>query len=271
MSRGRTIWALRRSTSRSPEYASFAVADGDRIVIGQRYQRSSNKVTIEGAVYNSGTYAIDDNVKTVKQLIEAAEGLREDAFLDRALLQREMPDWSLEMESFDLNELYSGQIADIPLRPNDELYIAPKVDMREEYIVTVSGPVALPGDYLYAEGMTIKDLIVKAGGLLESASLVKVDVSRRIKSPMSTEFSPVRSQLFTVSLGEGLMMEDGKDLVLEPFDQIYIRKVAGIQRAEPHHARRRGALRRLLCARKHGRARIGDHPQGRRRHPGGLP
>ncbi len=84
--------------------------------------------------------------------------------------------------------------------------------------------MALPGDYLYAEGMTIKDLIVKAGGLLESASLVKVDVSRRIKSPMSTEFSPVRSQLFTVSLGEGLMMEDGKDLVLEPFDQIYIRK-----------------------------------------------
>ncbi len=72
--------------------------------------------------------------------------------------------------------------------------------------------------------MTIKDLIVKAGGLLESASLVKVDVSRRIKSPMSTEFSPVRSQLFTVSLGEGLMMEDGKDQVLEPFDQIYIRK-----------------------------------------------
>ena len=209
---------------KEPEYASFAVADGDRIVIGQRYQRSSNKVTIEGAVYNPGTYAIDDNVKTVKQLIEAAEGLREDAFLDRALLQREMPDWSLEMESFDLNELYSGQIADIPLRPNDELYIAPKVDMREEYIVTVSGPVALPGDYLYAEGMTIKDLIVKAGGLLESASLVKVDVSRRIKSPMSTEFSPVRSQLFTVSLGEGLMMEDGKDLVLEPFDQIYIRK-----------------------------------------------
>ena len=194
------------------------------MAIGQRYQRSENKVIVEGAVYNPGTYAIDDEVKTVKQLIEAADGLREDAFLDRALLQREMPDWTLEMESVDLNQLYAGLIPDIELRPNDELYVASKTDMREEYIVSIAGPVALPGDYLYAEGMTIKDLIVRSGGLLESASLVKVDVSRRIKDPHSTDYSPVRSQLFTVTLGDGLQTEEGKDLVLEPFDQVYIRK-----------------------------------------------
>ena len=208
----------------SADYARFVLADGDKVAIGQRYQRSENKVIVEGAVYNPGTYAIDDEVKTVKQLIEAADGLREDAFLDRALLQREMPDWTLEMESVDLNQLYAGLIPDIELRPNDELYVASKTDMREEYIVSIAGPVALPGDYLYAEGMTIKDLIVRSGGLLESASLVKVDVSRRIKDPHSTDYSPVRSQLFTVTLGDGLQTEEGKDLVLEPFDQVYIRK-----------------------------------------------
>lgn len=215
---------LRSYNIREAEYGTFGLADGDKVVIGQRFQKSANKVLIEGAVYNPGTYAIDDRIKTVKQLIAAADGLREDAFLDRVLLQREMADWSLESQSIDLNKLYSGEIADIPLRANDELYIPPKADMREEYIVSISGPVALPGDYLYAEGMTIKDLIVRAGGLLEAASLVKVDVSRRIKSPLSTEYSPQRSHLFSVSLGEGLQMEDGKDMVLEPFDQIYIRK-----------------------------------------------
>lgn len=206
------------------EFDSFQLADGDRIVIGQRYQRAANKVEIEGAVYNAGTYAIDDQVKTVLELINVAGGLREDAFLDRALLQREMADWTLEMESIDLNKLLSGEIEDITLRTNDKLYIPSKSNLHEKYTVTISGPVQSTGSYDYAEGMTIKDLIVRAGGLLESASLVKVDVSRRIKLPHSTEYSPQRSQLFTVTLGEGLQTEEGKDFVLEPFDQVYIRK-----------------------------------------------
>lgn len=215
---------LKAYNVREGQYETFELADGDKVAIGQRYQRSDNKVIVEGAVYNPGTYAIDGRLKTVKQLIEAADGLREDAFLERALLQREMPDWTLEMESIDLNQLYAGTIPDIELRANDELYVASKTDMREEYTVSIAGPVALPGDYLYANGMTIKDLIVRAGGLMESASLVKVDVSRRIKNPKSTEYSPIRSQLFTVTLGDGLQTEDGKDLILDPFDQVYIRK-----------------------------------------------
>lgn len=206
------------------EFGSFELADGDKIVIGQRYQRAANKVEIKGAVYNAGTYAIDEQVTSVLKLIEVAGGLREDAFLDRALLQREMADWTLEMESIDLNKLLAGEVADIPLRTNDILYIASKADLHEKYTVSISGPVQAAGEYDYAEGMTIKDLIVRAGGLLESASLVKVDVSRRIKLPHSTEYSPARSQLFTITLGEGLKTENGQDFVLEPFDQVYIRK-----------------------------------------------
>lgn len=203
---------------------AFELADGDSIVIGQRYQRAANKAEVSGAVYNAGTYAIDDQVKSVLDLIAVAGGLREDAFLDRALLQREMADWTLEMESIDLNKLLSGEAEDIALRPNDRLIIPSKSSLHEKYTVTISGPVQKTGEYDYAEGMTIKDLIVRAGGLLESASLVKVDVSRRIKLPNSTEYSPNRSQLFTISLGEGLQTEEGKDFVLEPFDQVYVRK-----------------------------------------------
>lgn len=206
------------------ELAAFELADGDSIVIGQRYRRAANKAEISGAVYNAGTYAIDNQVKTVLELITVAGGLREDAFLDRALLQREMADWTLEMESIDLNKLLAGEIEDITLRPNDRLFIPSKSSLHEKYTVHISGPVQQSGEYDFAEGMTIKDLIVRAGGLLESASLVKVDVSRRIKLPNSTEYSPNRSQLFTISLGEGLQTEEGKDFVLEPFDQVYVRK-----------------------------------------------
>ena len=207
-----------------PEYGSFELADGDSIVIGRRYQRAENQVDIGGAVYNPGVYAIDDNVRSVKQLIAAAGGVREDAFLDRALIQREMEDWTLEMESIDLGKLLAGEIADMELRPNDKVYVPSKNSLREKYEVSISGPVQKPGDYSYAEGMTIKDLIVRAGGLLESASLVKVDVSRRIKLPHSTEYSPQRSEIFTVSLGNGLGDGTGDDFVLEPFDQVFIRK-----------------------------------------------
>lgn len=209
---------------REPEYGSFELADGDSIVIGRRYQRAENQVNIDGAVYNPGIYAIDDEVHTVKQLVAAAGGVREDAFLGRVLIQREQEDWTLEMESIDLGKLLAGEIADMELRPNDRLYIPSKTSLREEYKVSISGPVQKPGDYSYAEGMTIKDLIVRAGGLLESASLVKVDVSRRIKLPHSSEYSPQRSELFTVSLGEGLADDEGDDFILQPFDQVFVRK-----------------------------------------------
>lgn len=164
-------------------------------------------------------------MNTVKQLIKKAEGLRGDAFLNRAIISREHEDLTREMISIDLRGLIKGEVADIPLQRNDILYISGIQDLQENPTVTIHGEVADPGTYLYAKRMTVEDLVLQAGGLLEAASATKIDVSRRIKSPKSTNDNNVVGRTYTFDLKDGLLIgDDNENFYLEPFDEVYVRK-----------------------------------------------
>ena len=206
------------------DFGNFVLEDGDVVSVGGSIDRYENRVGVEGAVYRPGYYAIDGTTKTLRQLIERADGLREDAFMPRAILYREKPDWSLEVKSVDLNKLMSGEIADITLRPNDYLVVAAESGMREAYTVSILGSVSRPDTYPYAENMTVEDLLVAAGGLLESASTANVAVTRRIKDPKSLNVNDQLFETFTVNVNDSLSVADGREFVLEPFDQVYVRR-----------------------------------------------
>ena len=206
------------------DFGNFVLEDGDVVSVGGSIDRYENRVGVEGAVYRPGYYAIDGTTKTLKQLIERADGLREDAFMPRAILYREKPDWSLEVKSVDLGKLMSGEIADITLRPNDYLVVAAESGMREAYTVSILGSVSRPDTYPYAENMTVEDLLVAAGGLLESASTANVAVTRRIKDPKSLNVNDQLFETFTVNVNDSLSVNDGREFVLEPFDQVYVRR-----------------------------------------------
>ena len=216
-----------------PQFTSFALMDGDEITVDSVLNRFENKVEIRGAVFRPGLYAIDNNnVSTIKQLIEKAEGIREDAFLNRALLYREKADLSQEILPINLVHLLQGIENDIVLHKNDVLYIPSVFDLQEEYTVTIRGAVGNPGIFSYAEGMTIEDLIIRAGGLLESASVVKVDVARRIKNSKSLEVSSSFSENFTLTLKDGFVVDNGECFVLQPFDEVYVRQSPGYQKQQ---------------------------------------
>ena len=208
----------------SANFDSFELEDGDVLTVSGSIDRYENRVEIKGAVYRDGYYAIDDKVKTVKQLIERADGLREDAFMARAMLYREKPDWTMEVQAVDLAALMSGAAADIELRPNDMLVISSITQMQEEYNVTIFGAVKSPDTYPYAEGMTVEDLVVSANGLLESASTANVTVTRRMKDPKSLQVSDQLFEIFTIDLKDGLVVGGDKEFVLQPFDQVYVRR-----------------------------------------------
>ncbi len=208
----------------SADFGNFALEDGDVVSVGGSIDRYENRVGIEGAVYRPGYYAIDNSMKTLKQLIERADGLREDAFMPRAILYREKPDWSLEVKSVDLAKLMSGEIADITLRPNDQFVVAAESGMRENYTVSILGSVSRPDTYPYAENMTVEDLLVAAGGLLESASTANVAITRRIKDPKSLNVNDQLFETFIINVNDSLSVDDGKEFVLEPFDQVYVRR-----------------------------------------------
>lgn len=205
------------------ELDTFKLEDGDEVSVAGSINRHENRVEVLGAVYREGYYALDDNVKSVKQLIARADGLREDAFMARAVLYREKSDWTMEAKAIDLAGLMSGRVADIPLRANDMLVIASVSDMQQDYSVTIYGAVARPDTYPFADKMSVEDLIIASGGLLEEASTANVMVTRRIKDPKSMEISETLFETFTVDINGGLEV-DGSNFELQPFDQVYVRR-----------------------------------------------
>lgn len=212
-------------TVKAADFGNFKLMGNDRLTVGGSISdRYDNRVTIEGAVYRAGAYALNSNISTVKELIEAAGGLRENAFTNRAILYREKPDWTMEMVTIDLGGLMEGSVADIALKNNDRVVITTIEGMRQAQTVTIYGAVGEPGNYPYAENMTIEDLLVDAGGLLESASTVNVSVSRRIKDTKSTALNDELLETFSVEIDPDLTVGGGSNFKLQPFDQVYVRR-----------------------------------------------
>lgn len=229
----KAIRVLRKSSGREQQifnvdemdYSVFRVDDGDVLTVDSVLERFENRIEVRGAVYREGLYQLSGEVNTVKQLIKKAEGIRGDAFLNRAVINRENEDLTHEIIPIDLKGLLNGTVADIPLQKNDILFIPSIHDLQEEATVTIHGQIGAPGTYLFSENMTIEDLVLQAGGLLEAASTTKIDVSRRIKNPKSHDDNNIVGQTFTFDLKDGLLIGNGSgDFHLQPFDEVYIRK-----------------------------------------------
>ena len=216
-------------TVNEPEYADFKLMEGDALAIGAMLDRFENRIEIKGAVYRPGTYELGDEIGTVRQLIAKAEGLKGDAFTNRALITREREDLTLEIVPVDIKAVLDGTAPDIELKKNDVLYIPSIHDLNDIGNVTVAGEVAKPGTYVYADNMTLEDAIMLAGGLLESASTVKIDVSRRIKNPTSDTPSETVGEFFTFSFKDGYVLDNEVGFVLQPYDHIMVRRSPGYE------------------------------------------
>ena len=216
-------------TIEEPQYATFELLEGDGLAVGAMLDRFANRLEIKGAVYRPGTYELGDKIQTVSQLIAQAEGLKGDAFTNRALITREREDLTLEIIPVDIKAILSGTAPDVELVKNDVLYIPSIHDLKDLGSITVIGEVAKPGTFVYAENTTLEDAIMLAGGLLESASTVKIEVSRRIKNPTSDQPSETIGQLFTFSFKDGYVLDGEVGFVLQPYDHVMVRRSPGYE------------------------------------------
>lgn len=204
----------------------FKLMDGDSVYVDSIQLTFSNMAEVRGAVYRPGQFQIDGDITTVRQLVEAAGGLKEEAFPSRALLSRTNPDKTLTNLSIDIKGLMEGTAQDETLRNNDILFIPSIFDIGEVKTFSVYGEVLFPGDYRYADNTSIEDLILQAGGLKEDASLSKVDVVRRNRDKDAIEKSQSLAETFSFSIDENLAILDN-DFRLEPYDEVYVRRSPG--------------------------------------------
>ena len=213
----------------SKDYGSFALMDGDAVTVGAMIDRYENRLEIKGAVYRPGVYELCDQIKTVSELISKAGGLKGDAFTNRALLHREREDFTLEVVPVDIKSILEGKSEDIVLRRNDILYVASIHELDDIGTITIEGEVARPGTFVFEENTTLEDIILQAGGLLESASIAKIDVSRRIKNPESMEQPSEIAEVFSFSFKDGYVIDEGDNFILQPYDYVYVRKSPSYQ------------------------------------------
>ena len=206
------------------DMSQFKLMDEDSVSVDSTLNRYQNMVEIKGAVFRPGMYQVGGNISTVKALVEAAAGLTEGAISQHAVMHRMKPDRTLEMLSVDIRSILEGTTPDVPLRNEDVLYIASREEKNLKQTVTISGEVLYPGVYRYAENESVEDLIIQAGGPTDAASLVKVDVARRITNPNATEAEDRIAQTFSFKLTKDFSIADQPDFRLQPFDEVYVRR-----------------------------------------------
>ena len=206
------------------EAATFTLKDGDALEVQAMLDRYSNMVEVEGAVFYPGKFELGSKVKTVRQLVEMAGGVHEEAFLNRAVLQHRNFDNTIETEAVDLKGILAGTSPDVVLKNNDLLFVPANTAIQGEQYFNIEGEVNLPGKYRFAKNTTIEDLILQAGGLTRAASLMKIDVYRHVIDPAREEYNDEISKMMTFSLKDGFLVNGGENFTLEPFDYVVVRR-----------------------------------------------
>ena len=219
----------RRSVFNINEFdmSSFRVADGDEVSVDSILDRYENMVEIKGAVFRPGMYQLGGDVVTVRGLLSQCDGVTEDAFTARGVMHRMNADRTLKVISLDIEGIMNGTTPDVALQNEDVIFIPTRTESQTERTITIHGEVQYPGVYKYADNETLEDFVLQAGGLKETASTVKVDVARRIYDSKATSTDSLIAKTFSFALKEGFVVDGEPGFVLQPFDEVYVRRSPG--------------------------------------------
>ena len=208
------------------DFNTYIPKNGDRFFVEPILDRFENRVEINGAVFRPGYFELEKGM-TLKQLIQKADGLKEDAFMNRGYISRLNADNTLALESFDVAAIMNGSQTDIPLKREDKITISSIFDLREEYKVTVQGEVREPNQFPYAENMNLEDAIQMAGGFKEGATPNRVEISRRVRNSNIQSVAASTADVFTINIDRNLKLVTDTVFKLQPFDIVSVRSAEG--------------------------------------------
>ncbi len=202
--------------------AFFKLKNGDEFLIDSVINRYQNRVLISGAVFKPGAYALDNGM-TLKQLINKAQGLREDVFSGRAIVVRTRQDFTKEYISVELKPILTNQLDGLLLNKEDSVHVASIFDLRDTTTVTINGAVRKPGTYRYEDGLSLKSLIIKSDGFTDNATSKGIEISRRRRDIALNKPGSDIVELIQVDEDRELA-STATDMPLKPFDIVTVKE-----------------------------------------------
>ncbi len=205
--------------------STYQPMGGDSVWVGKILNRFTNRLEIKGAVMRPGIFELTDGI-TLKQLIEKADGLREDAFLNRGIITRLKDDLTVELVSFDVAGVLNNTEPDIPLKKEDVVTISSIFDLKDRLTVSIQGEVRSPGIYDFKDSASIKDLVFEAGGFTEAATAKRIEVARRVTNADPTNASTEIAKIIQIDAEKDLPVKGG-NYYLQPYDVVIVRNNPG--------------------------------------------
>ncbi|MFI3270187.1 MAG: SLBB domain-containing protein [Rikenellaceae bacterium] len=208
---------------KSDEFDKFELKSGDRVIVSENLDRFANRAEIAGAVWREGSYAIgeqENQASDLYELIELAGGLRDDAFLKRAYIERYGENRQREQVTFSPMEVILKSV-NVELKPDDRVVILTLDEVTTQPTVNIAGEVNNPDQYDYRKNMTLGDLIIMAGGVTNGATITNVEIARRKLDVDNQVESDTVATVLNVNL---LSNPKEAEMVLMPYDMVFVRK-----------------------------------------------
>lgn len=209
----------------STAYNTYQPQSGDVFVASKILNRFENRVRITGAVFRPDVYQLTPGLR-VADLIRKADGLKEDAFTGRGQIIRLQEDLTRSLLSFDIKKALAGDLTNNSLlQREDEVLVSSILDLRDSFKVTIQGEVRMPGQYEYVENLSLKDLILQAGGFTDAA-FKNIEIARLIKRDSIAATDNRASTIINTEIN-GDLSSVAANIGLQAFDVITIRRKAG--------------------------------------------
>ena len=213
------------------DFSSYQPQGGDVVQVSKILDRFQNRVKLTGAVFRPDVYELTPGMR-IADLIQKADGLKEDAYTGRAQLIRLKPNLLKELVSINLAKaLVPGSLENLVLQREDELYVNSILELRDSLTVDLLGEVRSQGRFNYVDSMTVKDLILMAGGFTYAANK-QVEVARLIQYGDKVMDNQVTTILRTEVNGDLSFANGNENFVLQPLDVVTVTKKVGFTNPE---------------------------------------
>jgi protein involved in polysaccharide export with SLBB domain len=215
----------------------FAVEDGDTVRVFGVGDAVRNYVDIRGSVYLPGKFGIEPGL-TLSRLIARAGGLQPGTYAGRAHISRiDQADQTRRIIPVALPaDSGAPWAADPLLEDRDSIVIYSRLDMRPLRTVSIVGAVLKPAAVEWRDGMTLRDLVLEAHGLVPGASLDSAEIARlptdrsggqlaiTLRVPLDSTYLFDRDSLgrYIGPPGTSFRRSGAPEVALQPWDNVLI-------------------------------------------------